>query len=257
MIIDFCSAIGPWAFRRLQATTADDCKRELRREHIDMAVVSSLPAVLYKNPHQGNFALMEEIGRKSDYFIPFAVLNPMFPGWEDDLRRCAGNLEMRGLRLYPNYQGYDLASAEARQLVGMAASEGWATQVSIRLEDERFHHWGWMVPPTPVDAIAQLALDVPDARIVLSGASYGEMKAYYDAVGDAPNAFAEIGYIKSPLEAVKECVAEFGVERLLLGTNYPMMVPYVGTEKVTRADVPDDVKQAIMGGNAARILGIA
>ena len=58
MTIDFCCAIGPWAFRRLESTTAWDCRRELKREGIDRAVVSSLPAVTYKNPHEGNFALM-------------------------------------------------------------------------------------------------------------------------------------------------------------------------------------------------------
>ena len=257
MTIDFCSAIGPWAFRRLPTITADECRRELKREGIDMAVASSLPAVIYKNPYDGNFALIEEIGRQSEFFIPFAVLNPMFPGWEEDFRRCAGNLGMKGLRLYPNYQGFDLESQASRRLVRMAADEGWVTQVSVRLEDERHHHWDWLVAATPVAPIAQLAIDMPDATVVLSGGSAADIKAFFEAVGDAPNAYAEIGYLKSPIEAVKSAVADYGVERLLLGTNAPFIVPYCATEKVTRADISDDVKQAILGGNASRILGLS
>jgi predicted TIM-barrel fold metal-dependent hydrolase len=112
------------------------------------------------------------------------------------------------------------------------------------------------VKPTPVAPIAQLALDIPEATVVLSGGSYADVKGFFAAVGDAPDAYAEIGWLKSPLEAVKTCVQEFGAERLLMGTNFPLMVPWCGTEKVTRADIPEDAKQAIMGGNAARLLGL-
>jgi predicted TIM-barrel fold metal-dependent hydrolase len=256
MTIDFSCTIGPWAFRRLPVTTAEGTRKALKREGIDRAVVSSLPAVLYKNPHAGNEQLTEEIGPPSRFFIPFAVLNPRFPGWREDLRRCADDLGMKGLRLYPNYQQFSLRSREARALVRAAAELGWVTCVSVRLEDERFHHWRMKTKPTPVAPIAQLALDIPQTTVVLSGGSYADIRSFFATVGDAPNAYAEIGWLKSPLEAVKTCVQEFGAERLLMGTNFPLMVPWCGTEKVTRADIPEDAKRAIMGGNASRLLGL-
>jgi predicted TIM-barrel fold metal-dependent hydrolase len=253
--IDFSCTIGPWAFRRLEVTTVEGTRKALRREGIDRAVVSSLPAVLYKNPHAGNEALAEELGDASPFLIPFAVLNPSFPGWREDLMRCVDHLGMRGLRLYPNYQRYSLRSRETKELVRAAAWLGWVTCVSVRLEDERFHHWAMKVPPTPVAQIAQLALDVPEATIVLTGGSHPDLQAFFRAVGDAPNAYAELGWVKSPLEAVKSCVDEFGAERLLMGTSFPFDVPWCGTEKVRRADLPEGAKAAIMGGNASRLLG--
>ncbi len=254
MVIDFSCTVGPWAFRRLPVTTAEGTRKALRRECIDRAVVSSLPAVLYKNPHQGNVHLIEEIGRRSRTFIPFAVLNPEFPGWEEDLRRCAEDLGLRGLRLYPNYQGYSLRRRAARNLFARAADLGWPVVVSVRLEDERYHHWRMKVKATPVAYVAEAALKVPDVTVVLSGGSYADIKAFFRTVGDAPNAFAEIGWLKSPLEAVATCVREFGAERLLMGTNFPLMVPWCGTEKVRRAHIPEAAKRAILGENAARIL---
>jgi predicted TIM-barrel fold metal-dependent hydrolase len=125
------------------------------------------------------------------------------------------------------------------------------------LEDERFHHWAMKVKPTPVAHVADLVLRFPDVPIVLSGGSYADIAAFFRAVGDAPNAYAEIGWLKSPLEAVATCVAGHGVERLLLGTNFPLMVPWCGTEKVRQADIPEAAKRAIMGENAARLLRLA
>ena len=257
MTIDFSCTIGPWAFRRLQVTTAEGTRKALRREGIDRAVVSSLPAVLYKNSHAGNEQLAEETGPRSRFFIPFAVLNPSFPGWREDLRRCAEDLGMGGLRLYPNYQRFPLRSRETKAMLRAAAELGWVVCVSVRLEDERFHHWRLKVPPTPPARIAQLALEVPEAAVVLSGGSHADLTAFFAAVGDAPNAYAEIGWVKSPLEAVKTCVQQFGAERLLMGTSFPFDVPWCGTEKITRADIPEESKRAIMGGNAARLLRIA
>lgn len=254
MTVDFSCTIGPWAFRRLPATTADEVCKALRREGISRAVVSSLPAVLYKNPHAGNEQLIEELSPESRFFIPFAVLNPHFPGWREDLRRCAEDLGMRGLRLYPNYQRFSLRSRETRALIRMAAELRWPICVSVRLEDERFHHWAMKVKPTSIGAIAKLVAESPEATIVLSGGSYADLQAFFRAVGDAPNAYAEIGWVKSPLEAVKTCVEEFGAERLLMGTNFPFDVPWCGTEKIRRANIPDTAKRAILGGNAAKLL---
>ncbi|MBM3501774.1 MAG: amidohydrolase [Armatimonadetes bacterium] len=257
MIIDFSCTIGPWAFRRLEVSTVEGTRRALRREGIDRAVVSSLPAVLYKNPHAGNEQLVEELGGPSRFFIPFAVLNPSFPGWREDLRRSAEELGMKGLRLYPNYQRFSLRSRETQALVRAAAELGWVTCVSVRLEDERFHHWRMKVPPTPPAQVAQLACDLPEATIVLSGGSHPDLAAFFSAVGDAPNAHAELGWVKSPLEAVKTCVGQFGAERLLMGTSFPFDVPWCGTDKITRADIPNPAKQQILGGNARRLLGLS
>jgi predicted TIM-barrel fold metal-dependent hydrolase len=254
MTIDFSCTVGPWAFRRLPVTTLEGTRKALRREGIDRAVVSSLPAVLYKDPHPGNEQLAEELGSGSGMFVPFAVLNPDWPGWREDLRRCADDLGFRGLRLYPNYQGFSLRSAETKALVRAAAALGWPVCVSVRLEDERSHHWRMKVKPTPVAAIVRLAPAVPEATLVLSGASHPEVSAFFAALGDRPNTYAELGWVKSPLEAVKACVAEFGAERLLLGTNFPFIEPFCGTEKILRADIPEAAKAAVLGGNARRVL---
>ena len=49
---------------------------------------------------------------------------------------------------------------------------------------------------------------------------------------------------------------QFGVERLLFGTNFPFQVPWCGTEKVRRAAIPASVRRALMGGNAQRLLAL-
>jgi predicted TIM-barrel fold metal-dependent hydrolase len=50
-----------------------------------------------------------------------------------------------------------------------------------------------------------------------------------------------------------ECAGE---DRVLFGTDLPMLSPATTLGKVMDADVSDDVKQRILRGNTARILGM-
>ncbi len=48
-----------------------------------------------------------------DRLIPFAVINPTYAGWEDDLKTCHEGLGMRGLRLYPGWHNDRLSTRVA------------------------------------------------------------------------------------------------------------------------------------------------
>ncbi|MFN8620016.1 MAG: amidohydrolase family protein [Chloroflexota bacterium] len=56
--------------------------------------------------------------------------------------------------------------------------------------------------------------------------------------------------------AIETAVARIGHERLLLGTGAPDRPPTAPINAVLAAAIPDDAKRAILGGNAARLLGV-
>jgi len=253
MAADFGCNLGFWAFRHLPAISAADVGALLAEHGVDRAVVGWLPCVTYRNVHEGNEALAAEVG-EDPRWVPFATLNPTYPGWQDDLDRCAGALRMRGLKLYPNYHSYSVGDGAADSLVEAALSRAWPVMVYVRLEDERFHHLRMQVGPTPVDDIAALAKRFPDGQFVLANGSYPEIERWFELVGPRETAWAELGYLKSPLEAVATCVERFGASRLLAGTNTPLMSPAPGLQKIARAPITDVDREAILGGNAARLL---
>ena len=88
MIIDVNAYLGHFAFRRLRHNTAADLLRLMDSKKIDKAVVSSASAITYRNPQAGNEDLAAEIRRHRDRLIPFAVINPSYAGWQDDLKIC-------------------------------------------------------------------------------------------------------------------------------------------------------------------------
>jgi len=101
--------VGHWPFRQLRHNTAQALVRRLDRSGIDRAVVASLHGVFYRNVHPANEELAAQVRPYRDRWLPFATLNPTYPGWQEDLRRCAEDLDLCGIRLYPQYHGYQLS----------------------------------------------------------------------------------------------------------------------------------------------------
>ncbi len=109
MIIDVNAYLGHFAFRRLRHNTAESLLKLMDARKIDRAVVSSASAITYRNVQSGNEEIDGEVKAHRDRLIPFAVINPSYAGWEDDLKTCHERFGMRGLRLYPGWHNYKLS----------------------------------------------------------------------------------------------------------------------------------------------------
>lgn len=125
MLIDVNTYIGHWPFRQLRHHTATGLLKRMDQHGIDQAVVGSIHGIFYKNAHPANEELAKAVRRHRDRLIPFATLNPVYPGWEDDLRRSAEDLELGGIRLYPQYHGYRLTDQAGLELVDAVTALGW------------------------------------------------------------------------------------------------------------------------------------
>ena len=56
---------------------------------------------------------------------------------------------------------------------------------------------------------------------------------------------------------LERAVAELGPKRIVFGTDMPLLDPYTQLARVTGADISDEAKALILGGNYQRILGLS
>lgn len=123
-MIDVNAYLGPFAFRCLMPQSAAGLVAQMDRYRIEKAWVSNAAAITYRNSQAGNEELAAEVGAHADRLIPFAVLNPAYAGWRDDLRICREEFGCRGLRLYPRWHHYRLTGPDCIELVTAAAAQG-------------------------------------------------------------------------------------------------------------------------------------
>jgi predicted TIM-barrel fold metal-dependent hydrolase len=167
MIIDVNAYLGHFAFRRLRYNTAALLLSLMDAKRIDKAVVSSASAITYRNAQAGNEEVAEEVRGHRERLIPFAVINPSYAGWQDDLKICHEEFGMTGLRLYPKWHNYELSSPCCRELVKTATERGMAISIPIRVEDNRQRSWLLNVSDVPLEEIVELVKAHPKARFIL------------------------------------------------------------------------------------------
>lgn len=257
MTIDMNAYLGHWPFRRLRHSDAAGLLALMDRAGIDRACVSSASAIFYKNSHAGNEELAEQIAGHGDRLIPFAVINPAYVDWEYDLGVCAEEFGARGLRLYPNYHGYSLGDACCNELIAAAAERGMIVSIPLRQIDQRQRHWLLEIPDVALRDLEGLVERHPQAQFLfVNGMGYSGSR-----LGRADNGLpANYAIGISRLSAVMAnetgtLVQNLGAERVVLGTGMPFKYPEPALLKVEVLDAPEETKQAILGGNAERLLG--
>jgi predicted TIM-barrel fold metal-dependent hydrolase len=262
-LIDTNVHLFQWPFRRLKYDRTDALVRKLRRHRIVQAWAGSFDALLQKQLDGVNRRQTDECRDRGDgLLIPIGSVNPVWPDWEEDLRRCHEQYRMPGIRLYPAYHGYALDHPELLRLLRAAARRRLFVQIAIRMEDERVHHPSIMAPAVEVSPLAETLVKVPEARVQLLNA---------DTVFRSRSARALIERTRTTFDiAALEGDGGIGrliegthptyrggvpVERLLFGTHAPFFPCESALLKLFESPLDRPQLDQIMFANARRLLG--
>jgi uncharacterized protein len=256
MIIDVNAYLGPFAFRRLRHNTAGSLLKLMDARKIDRAVVSSAAAITYRNAQSGNEEVDAEVKARRDRLIPFAVINPTYAGWEDDLKVCHESFGMRGLRLYPGWHNYRLSDPRCLDLVRAAAARGLIVSIPIRVEDPRERSWLVDVPDLSLDDVAALIRACPEARfLLLNGIGYARSPLGREGSVLPANYRIEISRLTAFLDnELGALIQSLGLGRIVFGTGIPFNYPDPALLKLEVLAASPEQKERIAWRNAAEWL---
>lgn len=256
MIVDTNAYLGNFAFRQLRHNTAAELLRLMDEKGIDKAMVSSASAITYRNTQPANEELAAAVKPHPDRVIPFAVINPFYAGWQDDLKTCREEYGMRGLRLYPKWHNYALSDMCCLDLIQEATERDMLVSIPLRAEDYRQRSWLVDVPDVPLAEIVELVKACPKARfILLNGLGYTGSPLGKKDSGLPANYYIEISRLTATLaDELGTLVSRLGPERVVFGTGMPFKYPDPSLVKLEVLDATPDAKERIRSGNAADLL---
>jgi predicted TIM-barrel fold metal-dependent hydrolase len=256
MILDVNAYLGHFAFRRLRHNTADSLLALMDSKKIDRAVVSSASAITYRNAQSGNEEVDAEAKGHHDRLTPFAVVNPSYAGWEDDLKTCHERFGMSGLRLYPGWHNYKLSDACCLDLVHAAGARGMTVSIPIRVEDQRQRSWLVDMPDVALADVSALVKSCPDVRfLLLNGIGYSNSPLGRKRDGLPENYRIEISRLTALLSnELGALLKALGPDRLVFGTGMPFSVPDTALLKVEVLEASKEDKEKVLWRNAAEWL---
>ena len=235
MIIDINTYVGHWPFRQIWNNTPEQLGARMDDAGIDIACVSNLNSIFYRDVQAGNEELYEQISlckAYKDRLIPFAIINPAYPAWEKDFLHCIDDLGMKGLELYPCYHNYKLSDSAAAELIKMAAEKGIPVHLPCAIENRRQrHHLDVKEDITAESVKAVLAL-CPEADFIISNGPSGVIHEQLCSQIDLRKGkvFFDISRCNMIGSDFDDFVRSIGVDRVVFGSAMPFQ--YIDTQLV-------------------------
>jgi predicted TIM-barrel fold metal-dependent hydrolase len=254
VIIDTNVNLSRWPFRRLPGDETPDLVARLRKQNVVQAWAGSFDGILHKDIGGANARLAAECAKHgSGLLAPFGSVNPKLPDWQEDVRRCAKDYRMPGIRLHPNYHGYEVTDPVFPELLHVAAANSLIVQLVVCMEDLRTQHPLMRVPPVDLSRLAQVVKSQPSTRLLLLNWWPSLRGERIRALADAGEVYFDVAMLEG-IEGVARLVEQIPPERILFGSHSPFFYFEAALLKVQESGLPEGTKTMLFEGNARRIL---
>jgi uncharacterized protein len=255
MIIDVNADLSRWPFRRTPCDELPALIEKYLKFGVQQAWVGSLDGLFHRDIAGVNLRLAaacRQPGRVK--LVPFGSINPMLPDWQEDVRRCAEDHQMPGIRLHPNYHGYKLNEPVAAELLDLAVKHGLIVQLAVRMEDTRVQHRLMRIPDVDTKPLAELVKARPGLRLVLLNSMATLQDRDLKALGAVDRVWFEIS-MREGVGGVAKLIQTVPPSRVLFGSHLPLFSLESAVFKMKEAGLDDDQRRAIEYKNAQQLLG--
>ncbi len=249
--IDTNAHLFHWPFRRVPYDSVQEFVAKLSLLDIRQAWVGSYEGILHRDVAGVNerlAATCSENGKGKLQAI--GTINLALPDWENDVRLCDEVHHMIGVRIYPNYHDYSLASSEFARLLAMAGDRKLLVQVSVSLEDRRTQHPRLQVEDVNLAPLREVVAQFPRTKIQLL--NHKLSAATIADYSNQPQIFFDVARIEGT-GSIAAIVRKIGASKILFGTHAPLFIPESALIKVYESDLDDNSLSQILGANALQL----
>ena len=245
---------------RARMASAEDLIAVMDEDGVDISVAMGIGWSDYDMAREANDYIIEATRGSQGRIVGFAGINP---AWGDRAAREAERCAEAGLRgigeLHPDTQEFDLA--DKGTMAGlMAVAEERGLIVTTHSSEPVGHLYTGKGRVTP-QVLMQFISNFPEATIVC--AHWGGGLPFYALMPEVADALRNVYfdsaaspflYTPQVYSAMSELV---GAEKLLLGSDYALMRPRRLLDEIAASSLTLQEREALLGGNAARLLGLA
>jgi len=228
--------------------TVSGIRTSMKTAGIDKSVLLSIAT----KPHQTSKINQWAISIQDNDLIPFGTIHPDFDDWKNELLRLQ-QAGIKGIKFHPDYQKFYVDDPRMFPVYEMAAQLGliiiFHAGVDLGLP-EPYH--------CPPQRMRQVVRAFPGAKLV--AAHMGGYQCWDDVerylVGEAVYLDTSFSLRDMSPEQFLRILSGHGAARLLFASDSPWGSQSEEVERMQTIGLQEPEMQAILGGNAAKLLGI-
>jgi predicted TIM-barrel fold metal-dependent hydrolase len=246
MIVD-CHVHSDWTWPYLggifKKGTMEDLSSMAKQVGVDKLCTSSVKAIEYDFV-EGNSDLLQLMKEAPELILGYCTLSPYFGDVAlEEFDRCVLRGGMVGVKMYPviNYWRAD------------------ETSVFPLIEKIVKARVPALIHSEPLDALINLADRFPDATILVAHSGTGctsqNAAGIIQDVKRRENLYLDTATSHLEANLVPEAVRVLGADRVVYGTDYPLLEPNAQIHRVKSAKISEEDKRLILGDNMMRLFG--
>jgi predicted TIM-barrel fold metal-dependent hydrolase len=211
---------------------------------IDKLCCTDLTALFY-DMHEGNRLLYAEMQRFPDRILGYASLHSTRFGSEaiDEIKRCRNDYKMHGLKIYSTPE---MSIAEPAVIPIL--------EICAELKMPILAH----TTPSECEYIMER---VPEVNFIMAHAggqpfANGDWNRAIMVAQRFPNLYLDTACSTVDSSFVEACVNTLGADRIIFGTDIPLLDPWPQLAKVAETRLTNEQRALVMGGNILRLMGV-
>ena len=247
-VVDFHTHAGRWG----NSAVDDDPERFVEIMNAAGVDRASINCVFYSDASRGNDKVARVVAQHPHRFIGVAFVTPHY--LEEaigELERAFDVLGMRSLKVYPTYYGKPIDDPGYMPIFEWCDERGIVLMSHSSYVDED----DTLTMPTKFIALAKRFSNMKWVLGHSGNARPGQVQAL-EAARACPNIYLETCTSYGDHETIKFLVEGVGEDRVLFGSDMPLLDARAMVGRIVTADISNEAKRKVLGLNATKLLGL-
>ncbi len=225
--------------------TVDNLIERGSRAGVDRFIVQSVATVPEQVESINNF-ICDSVRRYPDKLIGFGTIYPGYGNAKDQIDHIISS-GLKGVKLHPDFQHFNIDSPEAYEIYKVVEGK---LPVLIHMGDTRYDY-------SSPERLLNVLKDFPELTVI--GAHFAGWSLWDRSTELLKNKNIYVDCSSSlyamSSEHAERLIRDFGVDRVLWGTDYPMWTADEELELFNKISLTDEEREKILSLNALRMLG--
>jgi len=239
--------------------TTDELIASMDEAGVDISVIANIGWITHELCVETNDYIMESIARYPQRLVGFCAVQPQSPqAAAAEIERCA-KAGIRGVgEMRPDIQLFDLTD-ELVMAPFVEALRKFKLILLTHASEPVGHNYPGKGGITP-DILYQFITSFPDLTIVC--AHWGGGLPFYALMPEVRKAINNVffdtaasSFLYTP-QIYNQVIQLVGADKILFGSDYPLLAQSRLLKEIEALDLPEEIKNLMLSGNAQRLLSI-